>query len=127
MTLSPAPPVPGSISGLVTRLRNLGVDVALTEVDVPLGPARPEQAQVDIYRQLTTECLVAGCSEITVWGAGDGFTFLDTPLQRRDNPFLSAFFSLPSKPLLLDTNLQPKAAYAAVVETIQSTPPPPSP
>lgn len=127
MTLSPAAPNPGSISGLVTRLRNLGVDVAITELDVPLGPARTEQAQVAIYRQVATECLVAGCSEITVWGVGDGFTTLDSDGQRANNPFLSAFFSLPSKPLLLDTNLQPKAAYAAVVETIQSTPPPPSP
>jgi hypothetical protein len=121
MTLSPAAPNPGSISGLVTRLRNLGVDVAITELDVPLGPARTEQAQVAIYRQVATECLVAGCSEITVWGVGDGFTTLDSDGQRANNPFLSAFFSLPSKPLLLDTNLQPKAAYAAVVETIAST------
>ena len=124
LTLTPAAPNPGSVSGLVTRLRNLGVDVAITELDVPLGPLRSEQAQVDIYRQVATECLAAGCSEITVWGVSDANTTLDSVGQRQNNPLLSTFFSLPSTPLLLDVALQPKAAYAAVVEAIQQTPNP---
>lgn len=125
LTLTPAPPNPGSISGLVTRLRNLGVDVAITELDVPVGPLRNEQAQVDIYRQVAAECVAAGCSEITVWGVGDGDTWLDTPGARAGNPLLPLFFSLPSTPLLLDADLRPKAAYAAVVEALRNTPSPP--
>lgn len=42
LTLSPAAPNPGSVSGLVARLRALGVEVAITELDVPLGPLRTE-------------------------------------------------------------------------------------
>lgn len=124
LTLSPAAPNPGSVSGLVARLRALGVEVAITELDVPLGPLRTEQQQVDIYRQVTAECLSAGCTEITVWGVGDAFTTLDTAGQRQNNPLLAAFFSLPSTPLLLDVNLRPKAAYTAVVAAFQSTPTP---
>lgn len=124
LTLSPAAPNPGSVSGLVARLRALGVEVAITELDVPLGPLRTEQQQVDIYRQVTAECLSAGCTEVTVWGVGDAFTTLDTAGQRQNNPLLAAFFSLPSTPLLLDVNLRPKAAYAAVVAALQSTPTP---
>jgi endo-1,4-beta-xylanase len=125
LTLSPFAPAPGSVSGLVSRLRDLGVQVAITELDVPLGPARSERAQVDAYRQVVTECLIAGCSEITVWGVGDAFTTLDSVGQRQNNPLLAAFFSLPSKPLLLDTNLRPKAAYQAVVDAVEQTPPTP--
>jgi GH35 family endo-1,4-beta-xylanase len=53
---------------------------------------------------------------------GDSFTTLDSAAQRQNNPFLAAFFSLPSKPLLLDTNLAPKAAYQAVVQALERTP-----
>jgi endo-1,4-beta-xylanase len=123
LILSPAAPEPGSVSRLVTRLRDLGVEVAITEMDVPLGPARSERAQVDTYRQVVDECLRSGCSEITVWGLGDGDTWLDSPAQRRGNPLLAAFFSLPSRPLLLDEDLRPKAAYSAVVDAIERTPP----
>ena len=122
LTLTPAAPAPGSVSGLMSRLRDLGVDVAITELDVPLGPARGEQAQVDIYRQVVTECLLAGCSEVSTWGVSDSFTTLDSVAQRQNNPFLAAFFSLPSKPLLLDTNFEPKAAYQAVVRAMEQTP-----
>ena len=122
LTLTPVAPASGSISGLISRLRDLGVQVAITELDVPLGPARSEQAQVDTYRQVVTECLLAGCSEITTWGVNDTYTTLDSPGQRQNNPFLSTFFSLPSKPLLLDTEFAPKAAYRAVVEAMERTP-----
>jgi endo-1,4-beta-xylanase len=122
LTLTPAAPAAGSVSGLMSRLRDLGVDVAITELDVPLGPARGEQAQVDTYRQVVTECLLAGCSEVSTWGVSDSFTTLDSAAQRQNNPFLSAFFSLPSKPLLLDTNFEPKAAYQAVVRAMEQTP-----
>jgi len=106
----------------MSRLRDLGVQVAITELDIPLGPARSEQAQVDTYRQVVTECLLAGCSEVTTWGVNDTYTTLDSPGQRQNNPFLSTFFSLPSKPLLFDTAFAPKAAYLAVVEAMERTP-----
>jgi len=122
LTLTPVAPASGSISGLMSRLRDLGVQVAITELDIPLGPARSEQAQVDTYRQVVTECLLAGCSEVTTWGVNDTYTTLDSPGQRQNNPFLSTFFSLPSKPLLFDTAFAPKAAYLAVVEAMERTP-----
>ena len=124
LTLTPEAPAAGSISGLVSRLRSLGVEVAITELDVPLGPLRAEQAQVDTYRQVVRECLIAGCSEITTWGVTDAFTTLDSAGQRENNPLLSAFFSNPSKPLLLDSAYNPKAAYQAVVDAIEQTPRP---
>jgi endo-1,4-beta-xylanase len=122
LTLTPEAPAAGAIGGLVTQLRNLGVEVAVTELDVPLGPLRSEQQQVATYRQVATEALAAGANEITVWGVTDAFTTLDSDGQRKNNPGLRLFFDLPSKPLLLDTSYNPKAAYQAVVEAIEQAP-----
>jgi len=94
-------PAPGVIETLVTRLRKLGVAVAITELDIPMTAAGAA-AQADAYRQVVTECLRAGCDEITVWGANDAVTWLDAFLGRKD-----------TNPLLFDAANRPKAAYDA--------------
>jgi GH35 family endo-1,4-beta-xylanase len=108
------PMAPDTIGSIVERLHALGVDVAITELDVPGGPNRGPDAQVALYHQTVSECLAAGCSEITVWGVSDERTWLDGSSQREANPLLQAF-SLPSNPLLLDVDYEPKATYQAVV------------
>lgn len=105
---------PGLVGDLVRRLKALGVEVAITEMDVPTGPSRDLAAQASIYRSVVDECVAAGCEEVTTWGASDRSTWLDREPTRRNIPSLSAF-ALPSRPLLFDEQLQPKPAYEALV------------
>jgi endo-1,4-beta-xylanase len=114
----PLPLPGGTIENLLRRLHDLGVDTALTEVDVPVGPSRDEAAQAETYRQLLSECLAAACIEMTTWGVDDAKTWLDNPRQREANPLL-ATFALPSTPLLLDPSFRPKPAYDAVAAVLR--------
>ncbi len=97
-------PAVGQLRALVERLRGLGVEVALTELDVAVRTdvADPLQVQAEAFRQITAECLEGGCAELSFWGIGDAFSWLDTMLRR------------PADPLLFDRSLQPKPAYEAV-------------
>ena len=114
------PPEPGVIDGLVRRLRMLGLDVAITELDVPLPAGLDAGAATDaalnrqaaIYAQIVGECLAAGCREITMWGVDDAHTWFDGFLKRTD-----------TRPLLFDARLQPKPAYQAVLATLTAAPP----
>ena len=115
LILNPLPP--GSFEKLVRRFRDLGVEVAVTEMDLPTGPARSPGMQTAEYAQIARECLDAGCAEITTWGVSDNNTWLDDPNTRERNP-LFATLSLPSAPLLLDTHYQPKPAYRAIATVL---------
>lgn len=114
------PPEPGVIEGLVRRLRSLGLDVSITELDVPLPPGLESDTateaglrrQADVYRQVVGECLAAGCNEITMWGVDDAHTWLNTYLDRVD-----------TRPLLFDAGLQPKPAHRAVLDALLEAPP----
>jgi endo-1,4-beta-xylanase len=113
------PIAPGTVGDLVRRLRALGVEVAITEMDVPIGPTRDLDAQTSIYRSVVDECVAAGCEEVTTWGASDRSTWLDREPTRRNVPSLSAF-DVPSRPLLFDEQLQPKPAYHALVDLFET-------
>lgn len=97
-------PVQGRIRQLVDRLRPLGVEVAMTELDVVRrgDVSNPGRAQADVFAQVTSECLDGGCEELSFWGVSDAASWLDAQLGR------------PAEPLLFDALLQPKPAYRAV-------------
>ena len=101
------PPAPGVLEALITRFTDLGLEVAITELDLPLLDDGDLGAQAEGYRQIVRECLDAGCTEITVWGVYDGATWLDDFLGRED-----------TSPLLFDEGFSPKPAHAAVVEEL---------
>ena len=109
----------GSVDSLVLRLQDLGLEVGLSEVDVPLSPQRTETDQVALYTQVIGECLNLGCNDITVWGVSDGDTWLDDKGIRGSNVFLRPF-SNPSNPLLLDRSYKPKPAYFAVLALLKN-------
>jgi endo-1,4-beta-xylanase len=98
------PPEPGVIADLIARLSALGVEVALTEVDIVARAGEdPLAGQAADYAQVVEECLGSGCREITMWGLDDGHTWLDGFLDRAD-----------TDPLLFDADLEPKPAYESV-------------
>ena len=95
-------PEQGFIEDLIGRLRDLGLEVGITELDVPVeastGSELAEQAAT--YAQVVEECIAAGCSELTTWGLHDPQTWLDKFMSRAD-----------TDPLLFDGSFAPKPAY----------------
>lgn len=100
-------PPAGELARLVTALRDRGLDVAITELDIPLTQETGLQDQAETYHRLVTECLEGGCREITVWGVDDAHTWLDQFLGREH-----------TDPLLFDKDLRPKPAYDAVLDAL---------
>lgn len=104
-------PPPGALRDLMARFAALGLEVAITELDIasPAGGGDPLR-QAAQYAQVVSECLAAGCSEVTVWGVHDAQSWLDDFLGRGD-----------TDPLLFDDALEPKAAYDSTKEVIAAS------
>ena len=99
----------------------LGLQVAITELDVPIAPTDPNgfDAQAAEYGRIVRACLsIPGCVEITVWGLSDASTWLDS----------LGLFPTPTRPLLFDDSFGPKPAYDAVRQALaDKVAPPPIP
>lgn len=74
---------PGSVQANLQRFADLGLDVAVTELDVkvPLPMAIPSQAslrrQADVYGSVLDACLrVSRCTSFTVWGFTDRYSWV---------------------------------------------------
>ncbi|QBI56661.1 endo-1,4-beta-xylanase [Streptomonospora litoralis] len=98
--------VPSSLQQNIQRFADLGIDVAITELDVRIQmPASDSelQQQAQDYRAVMDACLaVDGCIGVTVWGIVDKYSWVpDT-------------FEGEGAPLLYNDNYQPKPAYDAV-------------
>ncbi|MBO3089212.1 endo-1,4-beta-xylanase [Cellulomonas dongxiuzhuiae] len=105
---NPQSPVPANYQTTIERFAALGVDVQITELDIEGSGS----AQAENYRKVTQACLnVARCTGITVWGVRDTDSWRAS-----------------GTPLLFDGNGNKKAAYTAVLDTLNSgtgtTPPP---
>jgi endo-1,4-beta-xylanase len=94
------------------RFAALGVEVAVTELDVRVpvpSTAASLKTQADWYKQVVQACLsTSACVGITVWGISD-----------RDSWVPSVFPGLGDADLY-DANMSPKPAYQAVVEALQA-------
>jgi endo-1,4-beta-xylanase len=89
--------LPGNFQTTLSSFAALGVDVALTEVDVT-------NASTSQYAGLTQACLnVARCVGITVWGVRDSDSWRSG-----------------ESPLLFDGNGNKKAAYTSVLNALNS-------
>ncbi|OIJ85963.1 1,4-beta-xylanase [Streptomyces sp. MUSC 14] len=101
---------PTTIEDNLSRFSALGLDTALTEVDVRMqlpatGAKLAEQA--DWYRQLTQACLaVRRCAGITVWDYTDKYSWIP------------AVFPGEGAALPWDEQLNPKPAYQALREAL---------
>ncbi|MQY34679.1 hypothetical protein SRB17_26490 [Streptomyces sp. RB17] len=105
------------------RFADLGLDVAITELDVRMqlpSDATKLATQADYYRQVTNACLaVSRCAGITVWDFDDKYSWVPST------------FSGQGAACLYDENLQPKPAYTAVRDSlapgVSDTTPPSAP
>ena len=95
-------PPPGVITGIVNSYRALGLEVAVTELDVHTYDA-VQQAQ--IYRDVVAEALAAGVRDISFWGFTDKHAYTWLP---------------GAKPLMFDENYNAKPAYFATRDALQS-------
>jgi len=101
---------PNQMRQNLQRFADLGLKVALTEVDVrtTLPVTTPEQlAQNADYSQMLEACLlVRACISYTVWGFGDAFSWVPS------------VFTGEGSADIYDENLQPKASYFALQQTL---------
>ena len=102
---SPGPPDPDQLYRGVTTFADMGLEVAVTEMDVLAHPTDPDRLDVQgrIYGELVDAALsVDACREVTFWGVSDAHSWVDE------------HFGPDRAPLLFDREGNPKPAYDAV-------------
>jgi endo-1,4-beta-xylanase len=97
--------VPADFVANMQRFKALGLDIAITEADV--GIQMPPDAgklrkQAQIYEQIVGSCLAVDCRSLTFWGFTDG------------RSWISETQAGMGAATLLDEELKPKPAFAAV-------------
>ncbi|KUM74868.1 endo-1,4-beta-xylanase [Streptomyces curacoi] len=109
--------VPSTMQQNIQRFADLGVDVAITELDIrmqlPADSAKLTRQAAD-YKAVMNACLaVSRCVGVTVWGFTDSDSWIpDTfPGQGAATPY--------------DENYAPKPAYHAIAEALGGTTTPP--
>jgi endo-1,4-beta-xylanase len=110
--------VPSTLQQNIQRFADLGVDVAITELDIrmqlPADSAKLAQQAAD-YKAVVSACVaVARCAGVTVWGFTDSDSWIpDTfPGQGAATPY--------------DENYAPKPAYGAIAQALGGTTTPPT-
>jgi endo-1,4-beta-xylanase len=101
--------LPADMVANMQRFKALGLDIALTEVDVGLklpadGPKL--EAQAAIYTQIVNNCIAVDCRSLTFWGFTDGRSWI---------PETQAGMGAAT---LLDEKLAPKPAFLAVQKAL---------
>ncbi|MEU2628022.1 endo-1,4-beta-xylanase [Kitasatospora sp. NPDC007106] len=111
--------VPSDLKANLQRFADLGVDVAITELDVRMqtpSNATTLASQAEDYRKVITACrAVARCVGVTVWGLDDA------------DSWVPGVFSGYGAATLYDENLQAKPAWAAVAAAFGGSTASPSP
>jgi endo-1,4-beta-xylanase len=109
--------VPSTLQQNIQRFADLGIDVAITELDIrmqlPATQAKLTQQAAD-YKAVMNACVaLARCTGVTVWGFTDSDSWIpDTfPGQGAATPY--------------DENYRPKPAYHAIAEALGGTTTPP--
>jgi endo-1,4-beta-xylanase len=113
--------VPSTLQANMQRFADLGLDVAITELDdriqLPATAANLTQ-QATEFRNVESACLaVSRCVGVTQWAVGDADSWI---------PGAFAGFGAAT---MYDSNYQPKPAFTAVATALGATssPPPPPP
>ncbi len=105
--------LPSMIKENLQRFAALGLDVAITEMDVRMIlPATPDllAAQASVYTQLMQDCIaVPRCVDFTVWEFTDKYSWIP------------GYFTGEGDADLYDKNLAPKPAYTALIQALEHT------
>lgn len=107
----------GGILENLARLRALGIEVQITELDVRLRGAPTAEAlaqQAQIYGELVRVALAYKLSAVVTWGLTDRFSWVP------------GFFNGYGSALLFDEEYRPKPAALAVREVLAGPPPAPA-
>ena len=104
--------VPSSLLTNMQRFANLGLDVAVTELDdripLPASTANLQQQATD-YKTVVTDCLaVAHCVGVSQWGVDDSHSWIP------------GTFSGYGAATMYDASYQPKAAYTAAANALSA-------
>lgn len=109
--------VPSTLQQNIQRFADLGVDVAITELDIrmalPSDSGKLAQQKAD-YTAVTAACVaVTRCVNLTVWGFTDSDSWVEStfPGQGAATPY--------------DANYAPKPAYYGIAEALGGTTTPP--
>jgi endo-1,4-beta-xylanase len=106
-------PFPTGFEDNLKRFTKLGVEVAVTELDVrmTLPATKADLAQqADYYRQAVTGCrAVKGCAGVTVWVFDDKYSWIPR------------YFPGEGAGDLFDSQLKPKPAFTAVLDALSKT------
>ncbi|MFI2430363.1 endo-1,4-beta-xylanase [Streptomyces sp. NPDC018693] len=109
--------VPSSMQQNIQRFADLGLDVAITELDIrmqlPADSAKLDRQKAD-YKAVTAACMaVSRCVNLTVWGFTDSDSWVDStfPGYGAATPY--------------DADYAPKPAYDGIVEALGGTTTPP--
>jgi endo-1,4-beta-xylanase len=102
--------IPSTMQANMARFAALGVDVAVTELDVriqlPASSANLQQQATD-FTSVVNDCLgVSRCVGVTQWGIGDA------------DSWIPGFFSGFGAATMFDQNYQPKPAFNAVATAL---------
>jgi endo-1,4-beta-xylanase len=105
---------------VMDRVSALGLEFAISELDVRLGEPYWELSETDlleqaeVYRQVAQLCLERpACARLTVWGIDDGHSWINKSPQ---------FDQVPDAPLLFDRDYQPKPAYCQGIKDVFDLP-----
>lgn len=110
------------IAANIKRLSELGVQIHITELDIPLPIDREGhatnldlQGQADLYRAIARACLQSsGCTAIQTWGFTDKYSWIGSHTQ-----------GTRGGALLFDRAYQPKPAQKALLEELSGNSRPP--
>ncbi|WP_158843928.1 endo-1,4-beta-xylanase [Saccharothrix deserti] len=106
--------VPSTMRQNIQRFADLGVDVAITELDIRMQVPRDatkDAQQANDYRTVVNACLaVSRCVGITVWDFSDGYSWIPS------------VFPGEGAALIYDENFGKKPSYWAVYEALGGTP-----
>jgi endo-1,4-beta-xylanase len=102
--------IPSDMQANMQRFANLGLDVAVTELDdritLPASSANLTQQATD-FSNVVKDCLgVSRCVGVTQWAVGDA------------DSWIPGFFSGQGAATLFDQNYNPKAAFTSVQNTL---------
>ncbi|MBX3031070.1 MAG: endo-1,4-beta-xylanase [Chloroflexi bacterium] len=105
-------PFPSTLEANLQRFADLGLELAITELDVRMrlaGDPTDTQltAQADIYRRVAEACLaVDACTSITLWGSPDAYSWVP------------GFFAGEGAATPFDADGTPKPAWDALQEAL---------